>query len=243
MHKIEQLQINNTYTTTVEVTGLDDAEEVVLFSHGFGVGRDARGMFTELVSRLSDRFLCVQFDYARSNENETWVDSYQDMLWTLMKVIEYVKDNYQPVSVHVVGHSMGCLLAASQSVQFHKQVYLAPADEPIAERLLAYFRQNPNTTIDKDGNVTAGRSDGSLTHISKRFFDELAPVIPMDQYAMTNGEIVVVEAQDDEVITNHSETWEVLGNFSLVSIPGDHDFNPPHRDRLVKTVVDYLREQ
>ena len=223
--------------------GPDDATECMVFSHGFGVGRDSRGMFTDLVEQLSDKYLCILFEYTRVESDATHVDSYQTMLWTLMRVIEHVQEQYAPRSIHLVAHSMGCLLAASQSIQFHKQIYLAPATEPLSERLKNHFKQNPNTVIDALGNVSAKRSDGSTTQISRRFFDELQPVIPMDQYAMTNGEVMVVEAAEDEIVTNHTQQWGVFGNISVMSISGDHNFKPPYRAQLVQTVLDYFEHE
>ena len=210
---------------------------------GLGWGVDSRGMFTELVAVLSPDYLCVQFEYTRLHNQETWVDSYHQMPKTIDKVIEYVNEQYNPLSLHVVAHSMGCILAATQSTQFHKQIYLAPANEPMADKLMRYFSKNPHTVIDEDETVHAGRSDGTITHISPQFFSQLQPIIPLDQYAMTNGDILVVEAADDEVVENHSEVWGVLGNVRSLSIPGDHNFKPPHRELLIKTVVDYLRHE
>ena len=43
---------------------------VVLFSHGFGVKKDARGMFTDIVQSLGSDYLPVMFDYNGVSEGK-----------------------------------------------------------------------------------------------------------------------------------------------------------------------------
>ncbi len=242
MHTIIELQITENFTTTIEMRGSLDSGQCIVFSHGFGVGRDSRGMFTNLVEQLSEDYLCVQFEYTTWKGKENWIDSFKIMQQTLKRVIEYLDRKYQIHDKHIVAHSLGCLLASVCSNDFHKQIYLAPTVEPIAERLQTYFSNKPGSVVDESGTISATRTDGSTTHITHSFFEEIKPIIPWDVYATSRKTVLVVEAAQDELITNHTEAWRVLGNFEVISIPGDHNFTASNRPLLVQTVLDYLRD-
>lgn len=46
-----------------EYWGNRETGNVLIFSHGFGVKRDSKGMFTQLAEMLKDKYLIVLFDY------------------------------------------------------------------------------------------------------------------------------------------------------------------------------------
>jgi hypothetical protein len=51
-----------------ECWGNEKTGKAVIFSHGFGVRRDSRGMFDELAELLKDNCLVVQFDYVAHSQ-------------------------------------------------------------------------------------------------------------------------------------------------------------------------------
>ncbi len=240
MNKQYQLKITDEFTTTVEVAGPATAKEVVVFSHGFGVGRDSRGMFIDIEQELMPDYLCVRFDYSQVLENgDTIIGSYEVMQKTIATVVEHVQAHYKPLTVHLIAHSLGGLVASSVFSQFDGyKILLAPSITPVSQRLQEYFTQKPGTLIEANGDIIAERSDSARTHIAASFFTELQSYIPLDQYAQVTGDLYVLQAKQDTVIENRPELIKELDRVIFSEIDGDHNFEEKARAQLVQYIRD-----
>jgi pimeloyl-ACP methyl ester carboxylesterase len=90
------------------------APEVVVFSHGFGVGRDNRGLFTGITECLPSGLGYVLFDYYDYNDALATVvlTDFTEQTKRLRQVIDWAQKQPGVVKVHLVAHSIGCIVAA-----------------------------------------------------------------------------------------------------------------------------------
>jgi len=237
MHITQKIRVSDQFTTTVDIVGPNDAKQCILFSHGFGVGRDSRGMFTDLVEPLSDQYVCILFDYTRIDEqNNTHVYSYSLMQKTLRAIIEYITDNYSFSQTHLVAHSMGCILGMEQAMEFETRVLLAPSATPLGGRLKQYFLNRSGTVENPDGSLAALRSDGKTTTVSDVFFTELEFRDPCVIYRNAPGKTHVLVAQDDEILGETESILQSIAHLDITSVQGDHNFTQDQRLILVKYI-------
>ena len=63
------------------------APSMLVFSHGFGVRRDSRGMFTDIIQHLPEDFGYVLFDYDSSENGMTRATLTGEQIARLKRVI------------------------------------------------------------------------------------------------------------------------------------------------------------
>src|SRR4051812_23517766 len=83
------------------------APHVVIFSHGFGVQRDSRGMFTDIAAALPKGVGYVLFDYndIDSAHNLVHANGFADQVIRLRAVISWVRMQPGVTQISLVGHS------------------------------------------------------------------------------------------------------------------------------------------
>ncbi len=229
-----------------EYEGNENTGKVVIFSHGFGVQRDDRGMFNDLGDNLKNKFLIVRFDYSLINEkdNSTEVYPYSIQSKMLKKVYSYIKNKFSPNEVNIIAHSMGCLIVGLARIKNLNKVLLlsGPPSSPYSG-IKKYFSNRSGTKIDENGTSILKRSDGSLTYIKKNFWKEMKSVNPPKLYShlAKNSEVIFIRALSDQVITE-TEFSKISKNskIKLIEIDGNHNFEGKARRELTNLISKYL---
>ncbi len=228
IRKIYELEINKDFTTTVEITGVDNGN-VLFFSHGFGVQRDSRGMFVDIENAVKDRFLCVRFEFNEVLDNgDTIVHPYSVMANTLSEVILAIESEYDFSNKHLIAHSLGGIIAALVNPQdFTSVILLAPPPLSPYNSFINYFRKRENTAINISGRSIIRRSDGTKTIVGKEFFDEMKNIKPVVLYTRMalSTELHVVRPIHDEVVKDAYEKIYKIPGIEVVEQTGDHDFS------------------
>lgn len=116
-----------------EYEGNAKSGKIIVFSHGFGVKRDSRGMFNEIGDFLKSKSLIIRFDYNDINkaENLVTVLPYSDQAKILKKVLRFVKDEFQPKEINIISHSMGCLVTGILSPRNIEKIILLSPPPPL----------------------------------------------------------------------------------------------------------------
>ena len=133
----------------------------ILFVHGFGVLKDARGMFADIVTSLSDtNFVPVLFDLNDLDEEGNLVVSdFSEQVRRLKEV--WVKESLD-ADLFIVAHSQGCIITALANLSnVTKTIFLAPPTENEGEEIIEYFKSKPGTEINLQGVSKLARS-GSI---------------------------------------------------------------------------------
>ena len=135
---------------TINIEGRNGSPMVV-FSHGFGVKCDSRGLFTDIASSLPTHFGYILFDYNKienlSGREHVHLRSYSEQVQILGSVLGIAKGKSS--TVYLVGHSMGSVtISLLKDADVHKVILLAPPLSTTSGR--RYFSEYPGAHRDNN---------------------------------------------------------------------------------------------
>ena len=215
----------------------------ILFVHGFGVLKDARGMFADIVTSLSDtNFVPVLFDLNDLDEEGNLVVSdFSEQVRRLKEV--WVKESLD-ADLFIVAHSQGCIITALANLSnVTKTIFLAPPTENEGEEIIEYFKSKPGTEINLQGVSKLARSHGSFTVVPASYWIEKDEVTTGELYGdyIKDHRSEVIRATQDEVISNDGMAAAFQG-IEIQDIATTHNFEGEGGLELVSLVHHLLQE-
>ncbi|MCB9823239.1 alpha/beta fold hydrolase [Candidatus Nomurabacteria bacterium] len=227
----------------IQIDVPNNATDIVIFVHGFGVRYDSRGMFTDIKAGLPNNFGTVLFDLNNFSGNDVYLATIKDQAMVLQKIFKQVTIKYPKKTVHIIAHSMGCIVASIAKLSVDGNVILlTPPDNFGGDHLESYFR-NYKGAVQKGKILTVPRKDGTISHIPVSFFKELAEIDPIGSildYAQTKILHIIQTTRDELIGTTDYSKLSKLTNITKVS--SDHNFTGENRDNLIKTISDILKK-
>lgn len=215
-------------------------KHVIVYSHGFGVRKDDRGLFTDIANAIPDADH-IMFDYNVIDEqaNTLTVNPLQAQVQKLREQLSHFDGD---ITVDIVAHSQGCVVAALAKPQNVRQILcLAPPDSVDVSRLINFFGSRDGSDINLEGQSRIPRRDGSTTIIPAAYWQSLKglDVIRLCNRLPDLAQVKFLIANEDEVLgmTNFDKTDERI---DLVQVSGNHDFAGDDRQRLVNLVRNEL---
>jgi hypothetical protein len=213
----------------------------LLFSHGYGVKKDSKGLFTAIADSLPDGFTPILFDYYHVDGKNITVRPPSEM-------IEILKQRYSELDgeTWLIGHSMGCTLIAMSGLTPSKTLFLAPplqiSSRPVDFR--QYFLSRHPDAREENGSVYITRKNGGIFCLTPEWFEELGHLThgtPALNYMAHNDVSIIFGTEDlsTPIPEDDHDFWDL--HKPVNTIPGNHNFNPPHRDKLVSTIIDILQ--
>jgi esterase/lipase len=210
----------------------------IFFIHGFGVRKDARGMFTDIANALPD-FECILTDLNIVDENG---NTHLNPLGTQANIIREVFEKSGGDEIYIIAHSQGCVVAALADLPNIKKVFLlAPPTNNDLDKTLNNFRKRLGTEIDLEGQSTLMRADGSKTFVPKEYWEERVKINYLEEYKKLSekNNLIIILASEDEVVDNSSkEDLKILG--VVDEVVANHNFEGSARLKLVETIQKYL---
>lgn len=229
-----------------EYWGNKTSGRAVIFSHGFGVKRDSRGMFTSLGEALKDDCLVVLFDYVDVNKDgSTIAYSFTNQAERLKAVLKYVKNKLNPKRMAIVAHSQGCIIVGLASPDGVDKVVLVagPVSAP-GQGMRDYFSQREGTIINKDKVSQIKRSDGSLTFVPPEYWEEARKVNPAALYKRLaeKSKVSFVRARQDQMVVGEDYSlFKKGGRVGYLELDGNHDFEGKARKPFLEKIISILR--
>jgi Alpha/beta hydrolase len=214
---------------------------IIIYSHGFGVRRDSRGMFTDIAAGLP-HVESILFDYCRVDpNNDTQVPPLPDQAAMLNAVIGKARAKNPSATIDLICHSQGSTVAGLARPQgVHKIILLAPSADVSAERHAQRLSKRTGKDI-TTATTQLERRDGTTTFLTPAYWNSL------------NG-LDVMQLYND--LAEHAETYAVCANqedmvddadFSALSphicamcIDGNHNFDDDARPELIKLIKKIL---
>jgi hypothetical protein len=220
---------------TEHINAPHEAQDIVLFVHGFGVRWDSRGMFTDIRDILPTSWGSVLFDFYEITENDTYVTTFNDQVTKLKDIYSNILNRFPKSKVHIIAHSMGCIVTAVANLHVKGKVILLAPPENFGARLEEYFRSVPGSR--RDGKyLTVPRKDGTITHIPQSFFNSLKPINPEEAIVSFSkaNRVSIVQTTNDEVIGKTSYS-KLKGNPNIMirDMAADHNFTGEYREKLI----------
>lgn len=210
---------------------------VIIYSHGFGVRKEDRGLFTAIAKALPDA-QHVMFDYNPIHEesNTLTVKPLDAQMRKLKRVLNEVRAEYPDAIIDMVCHSQGCLVAAMLKPRYiRKIIMLTPPDDVAEETVIRNLSRRLDTPIDPTQRTRLARSDGSTTVIHPEYWQSLVGIKPVKLYNLLARVTMlrIMNAKDDEVY-GKVDFEGIDTSVSMVSLPGGHNFDDEEsRKRLV----------
>lgn len=214
----------------------------IIYSHGFGVRKDDRGLMTDIASAIPNAEH-IMFDYNDFDENTNTM-----RVSPLTKQVERLREKIESLTlqegdvVDLVAHSQGCLVSAlAKPKDIRHMVFITPPDNVDTSRLIGFFGDREGSVIDIDGESRIPRRDGTTTIIHADYWKSLAPLDPIRLYNRLPdlSKVTFIIANEDEVL-GVSNFDQVDERIDLEQLEGNHDFNGEYRDALTKRVSELL---
>lgn len=211
----------------------------ILFSHGFGVKKDSRGLFSAITDSLP-QYHAVMFNYNSTKGHKSYVDSYKVQSFKLMKEIEGILTTDKNAEIIIIGHSQGCIMPCLVDLPANvkKVILLAPPS------ILATKRPSslkPGTRKSLTGNILIPRKDGTTTVLTRAFLRGLKSTDPIKLYKKTANimPVTIISAKQDEMLVD-ANLKKLVNTAKFYSINGDHNFTGTDRQGLVKLISKIL---
>lgn len=208
----------------------------VIYSHGFGVRKDDRGLMTDIATSLPD---CehILFDYNTFDEatNTMTVSPLNAQAVKLNEKLESLGNDPDTI-IDLVAHSQGCIVATiTKPTNVRKMLFLAPPDNLDKDKLIKFFGNRPGSQIDLEGESRIPRRDGTTTIIPASYWRSIEAPQPIQLYngLPAHSEVKFYIANTDEVLgmSNFDQTDKTI---ELIHIDGNHDFNGEYRQPLLQ---------
>jgi len=225
------LQVTENLTVAGECVGNETSGRVVIFSHGFGVRRDSRGMFTQLGSVLESDFLVVRFDYDSIDQErkKNFVHPYHVQTIILDKVIAFISQTFFHPEINIVAHSQGCFIVGlAQLPHIHRVILNSSPTASPYERVVERLQQRNPTGYKQSGVNVFPRSDGSTTYFDAEFWPEMKAIRPTELYTQLANitDLWFIRALNDEIVTDGQyDALRRNANLHYLEIPGNHNFS------------------
>lgn len=201
---------------------------IVIFSHGFGVRKTDRGLFTAISIALPHAH-SVMFDYNPIHEesNTITVKPLQEQAFKLRKVLNAARAEYPDAVIDIVAHSQGCVVVGLLKPRgIRKVIMLTPPDDMNEARVVEQLATRKGIEIDVTTKTHMARTDGSTTVIHPEYWQSLAGVNPIKLYNQLAKftTLRIMNAKHDEVLGKVSFE-KIDPSISLVSLNGGHNFD------------------
>jgi len=222
---------------------------IVIFSHGFGVRKDGRGLFTAIAKQLPD-IEPVMFDYNQFDEatNTMTVASLDEHAKKLRHVVDDARRSHPDATIDPVCHSQGCVIAAMvQPDGIRKTIFLAPPDRRFGfgrmqEKIQALL-DRPGATQNTYGSLRYPRRDGTTTIIPSSYWQSRDGIDAIKLYRQlaARTQLIIVQAAHDEVIgvTDFSELPKTVETMAMNC---GHDFEGNAREEVAEMVARKLAQ-
>lgn len=218
---------------------MSNIKHIIIFSHGFGVRKDARGLFPDIISGFSD-IESVMFDYNEIHEadNAIFVRPLSVQADMLRDILSEVRKRNPESVIDIVCHSRGAVVAAlARPNAIRKIVFIAPPFDMDYERAIAYFKARTDTHIDMKGISRLIRRDGSVTFVPAEYWSERNNIDPIGLYneLALRTELIIVRAGQDEIVRSENQT-KLSEEIKIIELPGDHNFIGETRTSLARFI-------
>lgn len=219
-------------------------KHIMVYSHGFGVDKTDRGLFTAIADAIPEAEH-VMFEYDPKDENgNTIVETFSRRKDKLITKHKELKTQNPDSIIDLVCHSQGCLVAALAKLKnIRKVIMLAPPiySEDGDEKREKYL-EKPTVKELPDGTLAVKRRDGSTTLIKQNYWDDFGAVTDSERLyneLSKTTELIVIRATKDEILQNNS--YDNFDNsIKTVDVKGNHSFDDEARPRIAKVVREII---
>jgi peptide deformylase len=221
----------------------------IIFVHGFGVRKDARGIFTDLEKSFQSdvefknvEFVLTDLNTIREGDNNIYLNPLEKQKEILEKVFlenspKQAQTSKEADDLYIVAHSQGCVVTCLANLPIVTKVFfLAPPSNNDLEKSIQKFKEKTGTAINLEGDSILVRRDGSKTIVPKEYWQgrENLDYLKLYKDFSRRQKVVTIMAKADQVVANDcKEEFEKFGK--IIWVKGNHNFDG-QRDKLAETI-------
>ncbi|MCR4324418.1 MAG: alpha/beta hydrolase [Candidatus Curtissbacteria bacterium] len=248
--KVRKIQTNNNLGDTL--VGLETQPDEgrnkypsVVLVHGFGATKEEGGMFDDITDSLAKSGILVsRFDFSGRGESE---GNYSDTSLSkqrddLESILDFVKS--QPLvdtaRIGVLGQSFG----TPTTITLHpdiKSLVLMGSFGHVKEIMKNLFGDGYNPS----GISTRVKTDGETVKLNPVFWSDFENHDILASMKLIKYPVLFIHGSEDDIVP----VSEMEALFNVANEPkekvviegGDHGLDP-HRDKMIKAVVDWFRK-
>jgi len=219
-------------------------KKVVIFSHGFGLRKDNRGLFTYLGKELEVYGIkSIYFDYNRydSKSKKLYTVPFSIQAHKLQNLIDKTHKLYPNIEIVIIGQSQGSFIPTLCNVEkITKVIGISPFFHTKMDDILKRYTKSKENVLNFSGTSTRKRSDGSTTIIPSSYWKERFESNMEDLYNQLakKTELVLISALQDEIMDIMD--LRKIKQASIINLDGDHDFSIQYRYKLVDVIFRQL---
>ncbi len=213
-------------------------KHVVVYSHGFGVRKDDRGLFTDIAAGLPNAE-SILFDYNKVSEATITVAPLDVQAEKLLQIITDARSKHPKAVIDLVCHSQGCVVAALACPEgIRKTIFTAPPTQLLdAERKIKEICVQYGITFTKQDTVRIPRKDGTTTIIPPEYWRVRDGLDAQNMYSRLaeHTELIVVTATEDEVLGEVVFT-HLSPKVRIIGMAAGHNFEDEAREQLIRLI-------
>lgn len=223
---------------------LSNKNHIIIYSHGFGVRKDDRGLLSDIAASLPE-VESILFDYFDINEKDKTITirPFSTQIKMLNKAIEEARLANPNAIIDLICHSQGTIVAAlAKPDKIRKTILLAPVFDMSLKRTITRYHSNPQTQIDLDGISTLPPVDGLTRIVPAQYWLERQKLKTFEEYNSfaAKTEMIVIQANQDEILPK-VDLKELSPNIKLMTLDGNHGFHIPDRVGLLAVIKELLK--
>lgn len=218
----------------------------IIYSHGFGVRKDGRGLLTDIAATLPE-YEHIFFDYNDFDDitNTLTARPIDQQAKMLTEQTTAVIDQDSEAVIDIIAHSQGCVVAAlANPKHIRRVVFLAPPAQLLGLEKRDILAERAGTKTTEDGTVYMPRRDGSTTIIKEDYWKSREGIRPIELYnkLAKNTELVIISATKDKILTSTDFTGLAEG-VQIIQLEADHDFTGTYRPALLSKITELLNNK
>jgi hypothetical protein len=159
----------------IEFHGPCHSGTIIFFVHGFGVRRDSRGLFRDIVQAFPSN-LCVTGDFHDRGHGGIHAVPFSVQKSRLSVMVEYIENRFRPQRSLFIGHSQGSIVISLYRPHGSRVLLLAPpVDSPYEKFIRTPGWSRPGSSLNTAGTSRLVRSDG-IVDVDPDFWNEFREV-------------------------------------------------------------------
>lgn len=210
----------------------------VVFSHGYGVKKDSKGLFSAIAQALPRGFTPIMFDYYEISGDNMKVRPPSVMSSMFREKCSGVKSD----ELILIGHSMGCSILAMSGVKAAKAILIAPPSTMTSKigyrnRILSH---HPDAK-ELNGSIHIPRKNGGIFEITPEWVNEMETLTHGDcilELVERTKTCCIFGSGDEQTPIPNREHPLWKSGARIIEIPGDHNFTGAYRQKAVHEVIE-----
>ena len=224
---------------------MKNQEHFVIFSHGFGVKKDDRGLLTNIADSLAN-CTSILFDYFNVDEiNKTiTITSFGEQVKRLENVYNQTRSLHPDAVIDIIGHSQGTIIPPLAKLKgVRKTILLASPFDMSIERTIERYSKKPDCELNLDGMSRFYRLDGYYRFVPKEYWVERKNIKPAELFNefSKQTELIIINANQDTILGAPNLSG-LNSNIQVISLDGNHGFDGQDRDGLLKVIKEIIEK-